>query len=342
MSVYHEDLTWWLLRYSEPVIRYRTLVDIMDERDVGRIGRALNDLYKSPLILKWLERLKFNMAFNRIHSNTTDAFENVIGKLSMLGMRAGLQPFDNKTLPYRAWLTDNRQMSTAEPRGDFMKTIIASLLSYAGYGSTMPVSEHLKARLEMLHSFARQPDFDAIFRDEEQSKDTPNSFLPCVHDIRGFAFCNAIMNSRVLRKRAESVVKVIISDVFQFRLCKRSIARRGSRFDVMGWAVHLPGYGSSPEGVEFAELLLTLEMMAPFEPARTSEWFHDSMNYLAQFRTESGTYRFPRAWLPERKVGYWIRGERMGLEENRGNEMAIECESTFWVLRIRKLAGLYS
>ena len=53
--------------------------------------------------------------------------------------------------------------------------------------------------------------------------------------------------------------------------------------------------------------------------------------------TDSGTYIFPRDWLSEKRTGYWIGGTRMMLDERKGNPKAIECESTFHMLRIQQI-----
>jgi hypothetical protein len=64
------------------------------------------------------------------------------------------------------------------------------------------------------------------------------------------------------------------------------------------------------------------------------------MDYLESYCTNNGTYIFPRSHLQERAIGYWVTGAYMGLEENRRKNMAIELESTFWMLKIKKTAGL--
>ncbi|MBE0525474.1 MAG: hypothetical protein IH631_00925, partial [Candidatus Thorarchaeota archaeon] len=132
------DIAQWLLRNAGPSIRFRTLVDILNEQDVGVIGHALNEMLQSPDVSKWIEHLTPQFDFNSIHSSRIDAFENVMGKLVQLGLRAGLQPFDSKTLPFRVWLSENLEAAPEKPHAIFLRTIIASFLAYAGYGSTQP------------------------------------------------------------------------------------------------------------------------------------------------------------------------------------------------------------
>ncbi|MGY5853849.1 MAG: hypothetical protein RTU92_09805 [Candidatus Thorarchaeota archaeon] len=352
-----DELMDWLCKIAGPSIRFRVLVDILNEQDVGVVSSALDDMIQSVPVHEWIERLKPNFEFNEIHSGNPEAYENVMGKLVMLGLRAGLQPFDNKTLPFRVWLTENTP-STA-PHSIFYQTIIASFLSYAGYGSTSPVANSLKGRLDALFTFARSTDFSTIYVDKSEYKGLPKSpssqehelvnpelypdqqfVLPWIHDIRGIAFCNDFMENAPLRAKAETVVKMVLSEEYQEIPFSYGLAKYGERYYVIGWAVQLPGYRTLPEKQELAELILNLEMMARFDVARKSEWFKQSLEYLESFQTEHRTYQFPRSGLPEKNVGYWVGGLHMGLEENRKSKLATELESTFWVLWIKHLAGL--
>jgi hypothetical protein len=73
--------------------------------------------------------------------------------------------------------------------------------------------------------------------------------------------------------------------------------------------------------------------------ARKSQWFLSSLEYLESFRTENGTYIFPKSWLPEKHIGYWVGGLRMGYDDRKNYPKAIECESTFRMLKIKQVAN---
>ncbi len=351
------DLAHWLLLNAGPSIKYRTLVDILNEQDVGIVGRALNEMLLSPEVVKWLEHLTPKLDFNSIHSSRIDAFENVMGKLVQLGLRAGLQPFDSKTLPFRVWLTENVETIPEKPHAIFLRTIIASFLAYAGYGSTKPVLEQMIDRLESLYEFAEDPDFSRIFVDKSEYKGIPKNteyglvnpelyqdqrfMLPWIHDIRGLASCKSIMESKVHRKKLDKVIELVLTEEYQNIPWSYGLAKYGSRYYVLGWAAHLPGYLTNPEEREFAELLLTLELMAKFPLAHETEWFQRSLKYLRTFETDFGTYIFPRGWLSEKKTSYWVGGTRMMFDERKGNRHALECESTFRVVHIKHLVNTY-
>jgi hypothetical protein len=139
---------------------------------------------------------------------------------------------------------------------------------------------------------------------------------------------------------AEQIMKMVLIPDYQKLPWSYGIAKYGKRFFVLGWAAHLPGYSETPEGRKFAEMLLVMDALAPFICIRESLWFQNSMKSLEEYRTEHGTYSFPRTWLPEKKRGYWVGGEYMAFDQRKGRPNAIEVESTFRVLSIRKRAGL--
>lgn len=347
------DLAQWLLQHAGPCIRFRTLVDILQEQDVGVVSRALEEMLESPEIQEWVQRLTPQFDINSLHSGKENAFENIMGKLVQLGLRAGLQPFDNKTLPFRVWLSENVGEIPTAPHAIFLRTIVASFLAYAGYGTTSPVIAQMKQRLNTLYEFAKDPDFSVIFVDKSEFKGIPKTseshqlvnpilypnqrfMLPWVHDIRGFANCIFVFENEALQSKLETVIEMILTPEYQNLPWSYGLAKYDTGYYVLGWAAHLPGYLSEPEEREFAELLLTLEFMVRIPAARKSTWFREMMQYIETFRTESGTYEFPRTWLPEKGDGYWVGGLRMAFDDRKGNPTAIECESTFRVLRIKQ------
>ncbi|MFW9793467.1 MAG: hypothetical protein ACFFEE_04120 [Candidatus Thorarchaeota archaeon] len=349
------DLIFWLLENAGPIVRYRTIVDLVEEQDVGVVARALGDMSTDSEALKWLNLLKPKLGFNDVHSSKQDAFENVMGKLVQIGWRAGLQPYDTKTLPFRVWLSENIDQPHIEPHSVFKKTLIASLLARAGYGTVEAVERQMINRLHAIYSFSSTPDFSMTFVEKPNIKnlsETDHKFvnpdlypsqqfmLPWVYDALAFSEIGSIMDQIGNREMVESVMEMILSPEYQALPWSYGLAKYGDRYYVIGWAVHLPGYDSRPEDRLFAEMLLMLEALAPFKSVQNSEWFRNSMRYLEEFRTESDTYVFPRAWLPEKRTGYWVSGHRMAYDSRTGRKNAIEIESTFRVLMINKRAEL--
>ncbi|MFW9889599.1 MAG: hypothetical protein ACFFER_15530 [Candidatus Thorarchaeota archaeon] len=335
----------WLLANSGPSIRFQIVVDLLQDQDVGRVSSLLTDLLSSPLVSKWIGRLNSGFQMKQLHSSKPEAFENTIGKLGELGLRAGLQPFDSKTLPFRAWLTDTAEEEIDHPFQVFLRTLVASFLSFTGYSSTEPVYNTLTERLEAIHSFAESPDFASVYvgkRGEGGLVDPmlyldQQFVLPWIHDIRGFASSDQILSNASLRLKAETVVSMVLRPEYQELQPGYGFMKYKDRRYKIGWSAHLPGFSSEPSDASMPEVLLILPIMAPFQTARRSDWFGRMMERLEACVTEYGTYQFPREWLPEKQGGYWVNGAYMALEENRRKSSAIESESTFRMFRIKHL-----
>jgi hypothetical protein len=339
----------WLLANSGPAIRFQLVVDMLQEEDVGKVSSVLADLLASPLVTEWMNRLAPGFEMKQLHSSSPGAFENTMGKLRELGLRAGLQPFDSKTFPFRAWLTDTEEDETESPFRVFLRTLVASFLSFAGYSDTDPVSNVLKERLEATYSFARKPEFALVYMGDMGDEDLVDSklypdqqlVLPWVHDILGFAGSAQILSDPDLRQKAETVISMVLSPEYQELQPDYGLTKYKDRAYKIGWSVHLPGFLSEPSESSMPRLLRTLPMMAPFRTVRESKWFRQMMDILETYSTEHGTYRFPMSWLPETREGYWVNGAYMALEEDRKKSTANECESTFRMFRIRHLMEKY-
>ena len=170
-----DDLVQWLLSNAGASIRYRVIDAIMNEQDISIVSKALKQMLNSSDVVMWLDRLTPDFSLNGIHSSNPTAYENVMGKLVLLGLRAGLHQLDSRTIPFRTWLTDTLAEEPELPHSVFQQTIIASFLAYAKYGGIKPVVDHLKTRLDALFTFAEDPDFDSIFVDKSKYPGVPKS-----------------------------------------------------------------------------------------------------------------------------------------------------------------------
>jgi len=345
------ELSRWLFQNAGPVIRYRTLREIVQEQDIGIVSDSLKELFSSPMVQKWLERLKPNLGFHHVHSSSPQAFENVVGKLVQLGLHAGLQQFDSLTLPFRAWLSDRMKEDTPEgigPWEGFSELLIAGFLAYAGYADITPVKTMTVERLRKAHWFMENVDFDDFYAREGKKEWLVNpqfyqeveNGLPLVHDLRGFASSPWIFQDKKQCEMVEQLVEMILSPEYQNLKNDYGYMKYKKTYYVIGWSVHLPNYLAPVTDNEMSRLLLNLELLAPFEKARGSAWFKESLGLLENQQTQDGYYRFPRKWLPEKSSGYWVGGHYMALEDDRRKQAAIDCESTFRVLKIKRLAGL--
>jgi hypothetical protein len=342
-------LTDWLLENGGPVVRYRTGTELLQDPTGIDMGRLSHNLLESPHVRLWLERL----TPGRIHNSKNTDFENAMGKLLEFGLRAGMAPFDERTLHFRRWL------ATEAPRHKGMhsllsKAIVAAGLARAGY-SDAALRDFINQRLDDLYQTARKGTYD-IYADPEAYSDVPKArqgqpivkpefypqgelMLPSIHDMYAVTNFPSDMQDAAAKQRISTVVRYILHPEYQALPDGYGLLRAGRRrYYAIGWKVTLPGY----KGFDFSDwdaglLVQRIELMAHFPAAGKHPWLKNCMEHLESFRTPRGTYLFPRRYLREKREGYWVSGAHMGLEENRRSSRALEIESTFRMLTIKQL-----
>jgi hypothetical protein len=370
------ELSRWVFDNGGPAIRYRTATELLSDSSID-VGKLAGKLIESPLVTEWLERLgpplqpealrnlresvRRHLMMDQIHSSRNTAYENVMGKLVQLGCRAGMPAFDAKTAPWRSWLEDATERAAEPPFGLFRQRIVASFLMMAGYHDEAAVSRHVRGLLETVADLARQRDYD-IYIDQDTYPGYPKSFrpkplinpelypdgemrLPSIHDINAFAHLPEDGRDAATQEKIDTVVAYILDDRFQRLPPGYGVIYQGQRrFYAAGWGVKLPGYfgfGAADVGAadfDASQFVQRLELMAHFPTARGDRWLTESLAHLEGFRTGRGTYLFPAPFLQEKKQAYWVTGGYMGFEEGKRSAKARELESTFWMLKIRKLA----
>jgi hypothetical protein len=352
------QLIEWLFGCGGPVIRYRTARELFENREGVDFGQLAGDLIDSHLVGVWLERLSVGSTeFVDLHSSKATAYENVMGKLIQLGCHRGIKPFDRKTQPFYTWLGSNESPNLLDWTS-FKRKVVGSFLVAAGYHHVAAVRGFLADRLDTLWRFTREMNFD-IYADRSQYSGIPKGFhdkplvkpklykdgeefLPSIYDIVALAsYPNDLLSTNTMRK-IDSVIEYILHPKYQAFPEGYGLMKAGKRkYYAMGWSVHLPGYHPVREKRPGDNLLIQrLVLMSNFPSATNHPWFQRSIRNLESYHTNRGTYIFPRAYLNERISGYWVTGAYMGLEENRRKKIALELESTFWMLKIKKNAGL--
>jgi|GEM_PF-601107 len=111
----------------------------------------------------------------------------------------------------------------------------------------------------------------------------------------------------------------------------------------MGWSPHYPGWFDVADYIANAvvnaghtgkpyvpRLLCFAELASRYPSAVKTKWFGELLTRLEGYKTEAGTYIFPKEWLPE-KTGYAVCGFHMSYGENRRKKNWCEIESTFYM-----------
>ncbi len=340
------------MKNGGPAIRYRTATELLGKSGSVNIDQLSHDLIHSRIVGLWLERLVPSNQLNQIHSSMATAYENAMGKLVQMGCHNGITQFDEKTEYYRKWM-QSLKGSSEFPLNPFMQMVVGSFLVAAGYHQEKALIEYLEQRLDTLWNFTQEMNYD-IYADRDDYPDIPKGFgdkplvkpefyidgeerFPTIYDIHGLAKYPDHLKSQDTQQKINTVIDYTLDPRYQEFPDGYGLMKAGKRkYYAIGWSVHLPGY--HPEitnRFDDSRFIQRLVLMSHFPTARDHHWFQDSLKHLESYRTKQGTYSFPRSYLQERPSGYWVMGAYMGLEENRRKKIAIEMESTFWMLKIK-------
>jgi hypothetical protein len=298
-----------------------------------------------------------------LHGSTDLNLEVVLPKLGQLGLHAGMPVLDEKTISWLHLLEAGWRRGIDEVQldgGHFRSAvyfyydyqlIIASSLALAGYIEHEAVGRVIRSRLDAIYEVLKDGRFD-IYEEPGRLSVHPKEWanhllkwdiysdgiikLPLIHDICGFACLRKRANKEVKRKIGTIIRWILAPEHQRFLYNYGYIRCPDGRGKSVGYKMDLPGYfGHDDQDFDPRGLVLRCWQMAHFPESREHPWFRKSLQHLESFVTQDGTYVFPKIYLAEaRGRGYWIRGWRMGLGENRRNPQWNEIESTFWMFAI--------
>jgi len=238
--------------------------------------------------------------------------------------------------------------------------IIAAGLLRAGYPMGRAEIACLRRRLDDICETCRKRSYD-IYTGEDEYAGIPKAFrtkpfvkpeltpdgesrLPYIHDIYALAHLPDDLRDAVTARKIEAVIRYVLDPGYQtlnegYGYLRQQDGNHAHHY-ATGWSARLPDCGrGSVEGFQRAGIVQRMELMARFPAAWKSQVFRDCLAHLEDLRTDRGTHIFPRDYLREQQSGYWVTGAYMALEDNRRSPRAIELESTFRMLRIKRLAG---
>jgi len=273
-----------------------------------------------------------------------------------LGFRAGVPVFDEK-MEYVAEIFRYLDAYAAEYEYCYYHPIMLHCFFFiAGY--TYPeVIASLEQRLDAIHTSAKERIFD-IYQDDSKLRKKPQSWadvgvlkdelnpfskfvekpLPTVYDIRALAYYQDMCSSPDKRAKINDIIAYILEPKFQeIREGYGILWVKDKRiYQACGWSPTLPLYKTpnNPAHVLYG-LLDYLPFMSKFEIARQSKWFADCLQYLDQYKTESGTYLFPKEYLHKKYVDKaYLSEANMALKRNERDLLKREIVSTMKMVEI--------
>jgi len=327
----------WLMANAAPVIRYRTRTELINIYDKELLNDDMTNLLALPQTQKRLTLL-INLDYNRTHGSPANHLENVLPMLNDFGLYYGMDAFNKETKSIsdiaKIVLDANYDKITAYPFLLRSKFPIDGLLDFA------------VERINIIYDFTRHMDFD-IYDDIKNYKGVPKTFqdrpaikpniasggkirLPLIYDIVMMETIYDRVSDDIQRK-IDNIIEYIISPGYDIVVPMYGISCAGQgKYYAMGWDCKKPfndnqGF-SSPD-------LHRLLLYSHFPTAVKNTWFQNAIDYLTQYKTQNGTYAFPKEYLPEAD-GNWVLGVRMSLAENKRKNQWVEIESTFYMLKL--------
>ncbi len=357
----NEELSAWLFENGGPVVRYRTATELFPPNKSLDIQQLTHKMLRCPQVQKWLSNIRppclllnnpvttphvLTSGIMEVHGSKPDNIENVLGKLSEFGVKKGVPELDERTLPYRKWLEKITEYHTLNVFDAFSMSLVAAFLARAGYTEELAVGSVLKKRLNTVYDFVRRGDYD-IYVPGKYIRKLPLikpdvveggvCRLPVIYDIIGWGTFLPKHGTEDDLGKADTIIGYIFNKEYQkFPWGYGVMGDVSGRTWSLGWSVHLPGFsGSISPNLASTLRVQMINLLINFRATRQHPWLKESLNHLEQFRTNEGTYLFPRNYLQEKPTGYWVNGYRMGLEENR--RASRESESTFWMAKFHKM-----
>ncbi len=334
------NLTSFLMTQGGPILRWLTATEFAPDDPTIDRGAVYADLLASPEVHRWLKLLGIGPA----HHSKDSSVENVLAKLAEYGLRARQPDLDGRVLPYCVVAEGGRYQEEA--------LILVPFLVRLGYSNEPQVASWMAQRIEVLYDLAVRGDFDLYMSQCERESlpasqrylhGKPKQFyqqrfnnhwsvlgLPTCYDLYALAYLPK--QDPITRQKVESIITYLLKPAFQQTPGGYIWNPQMHRAYAAGrvFLACLPGQ-DQPE-----KLVLFMEMMAQFETGKSNKWFNDGMTHLDSFRTEGGTYCFPRKYLSEKHGYYLYAGMHMGLGEWPRVASALELESTFRMLRLKK------
>jgi len=326
-----QTLIDWLLTAGNPILRYRTARDLAPGYPAAGLEQLRCEAAAAPETQRWLGNLARS---TNVHGSRDVDGENALAKLLEYGFDRSLPVFD-------AGVQALLENCTVQP---WDRYILPPFLIHAGYVDHPLVQDWLDQRIDALYQNALKGGYD-FYLDPVEAARAPSAWrgkpiyrdevghetaypIPTCYDFYALACCPALPGIPDLDEKMETITAYLSDRRFQTTIGGYGWNKNSGRCYAAG-RVFLAC-------AEQSRLTLFLELGARFASVRQSAWFKKGLALLESCRTPQGIYCFPPELMMEKAGSFIYGGCHMGLGENRRKGQALELESTFRMLYIKK------
>ena len=350
-----------LMDNADAPIRYRVARELLKDEQAAK--KIEPELFEHKNVQKWLSYLKpHNPAQHWMMEHGCFDFnlENAMSKCVHLGLHGGMLQMQDAVGFYVGKLKEKYADTPfrSKERENFFAIMNADFLSLAGIKDDIVVECMLK-RLDETYDFAKQNRYDIYISLEERDKlagippnwrdcewfikkdliDEHGFCFPLIYDIIGLYRLYDLKNPDVDRK-INTILNYISGDDFHTKISGGYgiLIVGGNKYNGMGWDPQYPGWFDVMKYMEndyVPKLLYFAQNIVKYPITLKTKWFDDLLEYLEKYKTDNGTYIFPKEWLPE-KSGYAVNGFHLSFGENKRKKTWLEIESTFYMQLLRQ------
>lgn len=360
----------WLHKNGGPAIQLRLLA-LRDSRGVEIDKKcavsALLDVDDVRLIMEYFDAFKttdrhLKTLEHLIHYYKDTCLETFFPRVMDYGFRAGIEVFDEKMIPVAdtfkyVYAMANGSNKLPNRQAYFNFSLMMHRYFYVTDFLFPELVESVEKRLNAIHEAAIEK-ISSIYQDETKLPKKPSIWenvpilkdemnpwkitakkpLPMWFDIWTFAHYVDKCTEPDKIKKINEIIEFVLDPEFQktegnglLYVPERKIYHANN----LGLSLPLYKIQGHPARSNPSGILETLDMMSHFETARKSEWFHDCLNHLEQFKTEKGTYQFPKEYLHKKYVEKAFLSENnISLKRNEREMIKREIVSTIKILEI--------
>ena len=359
------DLENWVYEQGGPAIQLRMYMrqsENKSKKDVENSVSKLLNIEEVNTILNYLDGFKIQSRDKKtlehlIHYYKETCIDNFFPQLLDMGFRAGIPILDEKMQPVRDvfmyLLTEDYDYCY------YYGLMLHRFFFMAGY-THQEIIESMEQRLNAIHKSAYKRIFD-IYQDESKLpkkpkqwadigvlKDDLNPFsrfakepLPTIYDISALAYFPDTCKNSENQAKIDDIIEYILDPEFQKIREGYGLLWVESRriYHACGWSPTLPLYEdyNGPQNLSVNSVLNYLYMMSNFRAAHKSKWFKNCINYVEQFRTEKGTYIFPKEYLYRKYIDKaFLNESAMKLKRTEREIIIRELVSTLIMVEINK------